>query len=81
MSAIAPLTRAPLEIVHERIAPHVVHIGIALSIPHRVEQAAPDNQRIIAASVGALPYPSPHVRKGADARRDGAVPESLPESP
>ena len=43
---IASLPRAPLEIVHERIHAGVVHVGIALSIPRRVEQAALDSQRM-----------------------------------
>ena len=79
---IASLARAPLEIVHERIDTGVAHIGIALPIPRRVEQAALDNQRVIAASGDALPHPSAHVRQSADGSGDkGAVPESLGESP
>ena len=67
---IASLARAPLEIVHERIDAGVAHIGIALPIPLRVEQAALDNQRVIAASGGALPHPSAHARQGGDGSRE-----------
>ena len=60
---IASLARAPLEIVHERIDAGAAHIGIALSIPLRVEQAALDSQRIVAASGDALPHPSAHASR------------------
>ena len=53
---IAHLHSASLEIVHERIDVGAAHIGIALSVPRRVEQAALGSQRIVAASGDALPH-------------------------